>query len=161
MSGSGISWAICKSTTHSRQITTSVPHHLSVLQAGCPSCRPTNSIKALSSFEQNVWRRISLKTGQVYYFVSLVLYLAFTSSLKWISDTAFSKILFNECGFSGIKCTRIVFRFSRGTDRGVIMLPQISGWSGKRDTLSPFLNPHSSRRRIRHLMISYVNRWQS
>ena len=27
MSGSGISWAICKSALHSRQITTSAPHH--------------------------------------------------------------------------------------------------------------------------------------
>ena len=45
VSGSGISWAICKSAPCSRQ-----PHHhptLSFLQAGCPSCRPTNSVKAL------------------------------------------------------------------------------------------------------------------
>ena len=46
-SGSGISWAICKSAPHSRQIDNhaSTPP-LSFLQAGCPSCRPTNSIKA-------------------------------------------------------------------------------------------------------------------
>ena len=31
----------------SRQITTPVPHHSVFLQAGCPSCRPTNSVKAL------------------------------------------------------------------------------------------------------------------
>jgi len=31
-----------------RQITTPVPHH-SVLQAGRPSCRPTNRIKALKA----------------------------------------------------------------------------------------------------------------
>ena len=30
-----------------RQITTPAPHHSSFLQAGCSSCRPTNSIKAL------------------------------------------------------------------------------------------------------------------
>ena len=46
MSGSGIPWAVCKSAPRSCQITTPVPHH-SVLQAGCPSCRPTNSVKAL------------------------------------------------------------------------------------------------------------------
>ena len=46
MSGSGISWAICKSAPRSRQITTPVPHHC-FLQAGCPSCSPTNSVKAL------------------------------------------------------------------------------------------------------------------
>ena len=48
--GNGISWAICKSASRSRQITTPVPHHSSFLQAGCPSCRPTNSVKALKAF---------------------------------------------------------------------------------------------------------------
>ena len=47
VSGSGISWAICKFASRSRQITMPVPHHSSFLQAGCPSCRPTNSVKAL------------------------------------------------------------------------------------------------------------------
>ena len=46
VSGSGISWDICKSAPYSRQITTPTPHHC-FLQAGCPSCRPTNSVKAL------------------------------------------------------------------------------------------------------------------
>ena len=49
VSGSGISWAICKSAPSSRQITTPAPHHLVFLQAGCPSCRPTNSVKALKA----------------------------------------------------------------------------------------------------------------
>ena len=48
MSGSGISWAICKSAPRSRQITMSPPHH-SFSQAGCPSCCPTNSVKALKA----------------------------------------------------------------------------------------------------------------
>ena len=43
---SAISWDICKSAPHSRQITTPP---LSFLQAGCPSCRPTNSVKALKA----------------------------------------------------------------------------------------------------------------
>ena len=47
VSGSGISWAICKSAPRSRQITTPAPHLSVFLQAGCPSCRPTNSVKAL------------------------------------------------------------------------------------------------------------------
>jgi len=38
---------ICKSAPRSRQITTPAPHHF--LQAGCPSCRPTNSVKALKA----------------------------------------------------------------------------------------------------------------
>jgi len=45
-SGSGISWAICKSAPPSRQIT--MPG-LGFLQAGHPSCHPTNSVKALKT----------------------------------------------------------------------------------------------------------------
>jgi len=55
VSGSGISWAICKSASHSRQITTPAPHHSSFLQAGCPSCRPINSIKALKATNHACW----------------------------------------------------------------------------------------------------------
>jgi len=47
VSDSGISWAICKSAPRSRQITTPAPHHSVFLQAGCYSCRPTKSVKAL------------------------------------------------------------------------------------------------------------------
>ena len=43
---SGIRWTVCKSAPRSRQITTPAPHH-SFLQAGCPSCGPTNSVKAV------------------------------------------------------------------------------------------------------------------
>ena len=50
VSGSGISWAICKSAPRSRQITTPAPHHSVFLLAGCPSCCPTNSVKALKAF---------------------------------------------------------------------------------------------------------------
>jgi len=32
-----------------RQITMPAPHLLSFLQAGCPSCRPNNSVKALKA----------------------------------------------------------------------------------------------------------------
>ena len=56
--GSGISWAICKSAPRSRQITMPAPHHLVFLQAGCPSCRPTNSVKALKAVDQNTDRNI-------------------------------------------------------------------------------------------------------
>ena len=47
VSGSGISWAVCKSAPRSRQITTPAPHHSVLLQTRCPSCCPTNSVKAL------------------------------------------------------------------------------------------------------------------
>ena len=49
VSGSGISRAICKSAPHSRQITTPTPHRSFFLQAGCPFCCPTNSVKALKA----------------------------------------------------------------------------------------------------------------
>ena len=49
VSGSGISWAVCKSAPRSRQITTPAPHRSVFLQAGCPSCHPTNSVKALKA----------------------------------------------------------------------------------------------------------------
>jgi len=50
MSVSGVSWAICKSAPCFRQITapTNTPP-LSFLQAGHPSCRPANSVKALNA----------------------------------------------------------------------------------------------------------------
>jgi len=126
VSGSGISWAICKSAPRSRQITMPAPHHsvrihthihthpfngplsgttrvsqyqkgktnldftearysewqwhqqgrmqvctshqtdnnastslLSFLQAGCPSCRPTNSVKALKALSKNTEQKIA------------------------------------------------------------------------------------------------------
>ena len=49
VSGSGISWAICKSAPRSRQITMPAPHRSVFLQAGCPSCCPKNSVKALKA----------------------------------------------------------------------------------------------------------------
>ena len=51
VSGSGISWNICKSAPHPREITMPAPHHSVFLQAGCPSCSPTNSVKALKAFK--------------------------------------------------------------------------------------------------------------
>ena len=50
VSGSGISWAICKSEPRSRHHASNPP--LSFLQAGCPSCRPNNSVKALKAITQ-------------------------------------------------------------------------------------------------------------
>jgi len=51
VSGSGISWAICKSAPCPRQISMPASHHSSFLQAGCPSCCPTNSVKALKAYQ--------------------------------------------------------------------------------------------------------------
>ena len=49
VNGSGISWAICKSAPRPRQITMPAYHHSVFLQARCPSCCPTNSVKALKA----------------------------------------------------------------------------------------------------------------
>jgi len=57
LSGSGISWVICKSALRSRQTATPAPHHSSFLQAGCPSCKPTNSVKALKAL--SFWKHIN------------------------------------------------------------------------------------------------------
>jgi len=54
VSGCGISWAICKSTHSSVQITTPAPHQSVFLQAGCPSRHPTNSVKALKELHKNI-----------------------------------------------------------------------------------------------------------
>ena len=60
-SGSGISWATCKSAPRFRQITTSAPHYSEFfLQAVCPSCHPNNSVKALKATEENFTESISL-----------------------------------------------------------------------------------------------------
>jgi len=50
--GSGISWTICKSASHSRQITTPAPTTQFFLLAGCPSCHPTNSFKSLKAIHR-------------------------------------------------------------------------------------------------------------
>ena len=53
MSGSGISWAmqVCTSLQTDNHASTTP---LSFLQAGCPSCSPTNSVKALKPLFANV-----------------------------------------------------------------------------------------------------------
>ena len=48
VSSSGISWAICKSALRPRQIPCQHPT-TQFLQARCPSCHPTNSVKALKA----------------------------------------------------------------------------------------------------------------
>ena len=53
VSSSGISWATCNSAPRSRQTTMPAPHHSVFLQAGCPSCRPTISVKALKALMFN------------------------------------------------------------------------------------------------------------
>jgi len=48
-SGTSISWVVCKSTHLLPTDNHASTPPLSFLQAGCPSCRPTNSVKALKA----------------------------------------------------------------------------------------------------------------
>ena len=80
MSGSGISWAICKSARRSRQITTPAPYYSSFLQAGCPSCRPTNSVKALKAqSDPNHVSRLLLDCVPVFHKICTPAYLLYHS----------------------------------------------------------------------------------
>ena len=54
VSGSSISQTICKAAPHPRQITMSEFHHSIFLQAGCPSCHPTNSVKPLKCYVEKI-----------------------------------------------------------------------------------------------------------
>jgi len=53
MGGTGISWTICKSAPWSRHTTMAASHHSVFLRARCPSCRPSNSVKALKASASN------------------------------------------------------------------------------------------------------------
>ena len=70
VSGSGISWAICKSALRSRQIATCTPP-LSFLHAGCPSCRPTNTVKALKAIYSIYHSQNSFCTSSLTYLFKL------------------------------------------------------------------------------------------
>ena len=70
VSGSGISWPICKSAPRSRQITMPAPHHSVFLRARCPSCHPTSRVKALkASYQGNpckLWINICASETAIY-----------------------------------------------------------------------------------------------
>jgi len=58
MSSIGISWAVCISLQTDNYASTP----LSFLQAGCPSCCPTNSVKALKALEK-IWLNFGSDSG--------------------------------------------------------------------------------------------------
>jgi len=66
VSGSGISWAICKSAPNLRQTTMPAPHQSIFYR--CPSCRQTNSVKALKAMCMHacVWIGITIVLGAAY-----------------------------------------------------------------------------------------------
>jgi len=60
--GGGISWAICISLQADNHAITPL---LSFLQAGCPSCRPTNSVKALKAYATHQRLLLKIKTYNI------------------------------------------------------------------------------------------------
>ena len=93
VSGNGISWAICKSAPHSRQITMPAPHHSVFLQAGCPSCHPTNSVKALKAikalkaclqcFDGNDAKAMQYEMLPEYWYIADCSYLKYEATNTW------------------------------------------------------------------------------
>ena len=55
VSGSGISWAICKSAPRSRQITMPATHCSVFLQAGCPSLPPNQQRQSTEGTEVYIY----------------------------------------------------------------------------------------------------------
>jgi len=66
VSGSGISWAICKSTPSLQTDNHASTHHSSFLQARCPSCHPTNSVKALNTHVQMIISNWPISTDNTF-----------------------------------------------------------------------------------------------
>ena len=57
VSGSGISWAVCKSAPHSRQITTPAPHHSVFYRPDAlPAAQPTASKHNEDKLHQKIYR---------------------------------------------------------------------------------------------------------
>ena len=127
MSGSGISWDICKSARHSRQITTPAPHHSAFLQAGCPSCRPTNSVKALKAEEAGAvksvkWLLFPVCTPAIYYTLTQSQTLQCNSFLQkfWNSFIiGYSPLRFtNYCKYT-VNIPSVVWRCWLGGRKGI------------------------------------------
>jgi len=67
VSGSGISWAICKSASRSRQITTPVPHHSKFFTGRMPflppnqQCQSTEGTEHATLIVSNIMRKQTIK----------------------------------------------------------------------------------------------------
>ena len=62
VSGSGISWAICKSASRSRPITTPVPHHSSFFTGPMPFLPPNQQRQSTEGKSFTLWRCTEMKT---------------------------------------------------------------------------------------------------
>jgi len=67
VSGSGISWDICKSAPHSRQITTPAPHHSVFYRPDAlPAAQPTASKHWMHKTETDMVAKLMLALGLLY-----------------------------------------------------------------------------------------------
>ena len=129
VSGSGISWAVCKSASRSRQITTPAPHHsvfyrLDALPATQPTaskhCRQSRSVRSNSKSQS--WRRKKQKgcSGKdlqkrkvlilVWKREWVINTCRLNASLDWYSVEATA--VSTHSGLSGIRYDNITFRNS-------------------------------------------------
>ena len=74
-SGSGISWAVCKSAPCSKQITMPAPHNSVFLQARRRSSHPTNSVKALKTKHCRRLKQNKTNAAINVYFISHLVYI--------------------------------------------------------------------------------------
>ena len=63
VSGGSVNWSYktCKAPVYLTSPPTN--QHPTFLQAGCPSCRPTNSVKSTAGNVWEQWRRSQVKSG--------------------------------------------------------------------------------------------------
>ena len=102
-SGSGISWAICKSTPHSRQVTTPAPHHSVFYRSDAlPATQPTAS----QHWRQH-WRRQ----------LPSVLVASALCNMYNSFSLQISNILFSWMATSGVLCTRSQSECARKSHR--------------------------------------------
>ena len=74
VSGSGISWAICVCTLLQTDNHTSAPP-LCFLQAGCPPCHPTSSVKALKANRAIIYLHVGNHNCQQFIIMNTKAYL--------------------------------------------------------------------------------------
>jgi len=88
VSGIGISLAICKSASCPRQNSHASIPPLSFLQARCPSCHPTNSVKALKAekglLESTIYCYINFPDVSLCWIITHQLYL--TSLIRFLTN---------------------------------------------------------------------------
>ena len=98
MSGSGISWAICKYCTSLQTDNHASTPPLCFLQAGCPSCHPTKALKAQKKYENRLIFGEVMGKSLVSCFFWLTVYMA--SVVYFVSA-----FIAAQCYFQQVECT--------------------------------------------------------